>query len=153
MTKQDYINNYWEAAQAACTNTPIFPILALAESAIESSWGESYLTKEANNFFGMKSTDSWEAEGGQFVVKLTHEVTDGNRVQVTAKFRKYGSPEECFKNYVHFVTQPGYVALGVCDAATPEDQIKCIAKKYATDPLYAEKVTATMHGLAQLLPA
>jgi flagellum-specific peptidoglycan hydrolase FlgJ len=153
MLKQEFINNYWDAAKEACAGTPIFPILALAEAAIESAWGISYLTSEANNFFGMKSTESWEASGGKFVVKPTHEVVDGETITVQAKFRSYDTPADCFRNYVHFVTQPGYVALGVTEATTPEDQIKCIAQKYATDPEYSAKVTATMHGLRQLLPA
>lgn len=152
MTKQEYIEAYWPAAIAACTGSPIFPILALAESAVESAWGGSHLTLEANNFFGTKSTDSWEAAGGQFVFKPTREVIKGENVMVQAKFRKYDTPKACFENFVHFVTQPGYVACGVVDALTPEEQIRCIAKKYATDPLYADKIIGTMHSLKALLP-
>lgn len=153
MTKQEYINSYWQSAINACAGSPIFPIIALAESALESSWGESYLTKEANNFLGLKSTDSWEASGGEFVWKPTHEHIDGKDVIVQAKFRKYDSPEKCFKNYVHFVTQPHYIEHGVDKATTPEEQIRAIAATgYATDPSYSEKVIGTIHGLLLLLP-
>lgn len=152
MNKQDYITKYWADAQAACKGTVIFPLLALTESAIESGWGESYLTKEANNFFGIKSTPSWEAEGGKFVTKTTHEVSGGVNVLAPAKFRAYDTPQSCFENYVHFVTQPGYMAHGVGRADTPESQIVCIANAgYATDPLYAQKITAEMAILKPLI--
>ena len=151
MTKQEYISKYWKDAQAACAGTPIFPEVAIAEGALESAWGDSWLTREANNFFGEKSTDSWEEEGGKFITKPTHEVVNGESVVVVAKFRKYDTAMESFQNYVHFVTQPGYVACGVTNAKTPEEQAQCIAKKYATDPLYAEKIIGTMHGLKSLL--
>ncbi len=152
MTKQEYINKYWSDAVQACAGTPIFPLVAIAESAVESAWGNSWLTIEANNFFGSKSTPSWEAAGGKFVTKPTHEVVDGHSIVVIAKFRKYDTAMLGFQNYVHFVTQPGYVACGVTKAKTPEEQARCIAKKYATDPLYAEKIIGTMHGLQLLLP-
>ncbi len=138
---------------AACAGTPIFPLMALAESAVESAWGDSWLTKEANNFFGTKSTKSWEDSGGQYILKPTREVENGHNVIVQAKFRKYSSPQKSFENYVHFVTQPNYIAHGVDKATTPEDQIKCIAAAgYATDPNYANTIIGVMHGLLPLLP-
>jgi len=153
MTKQDFINNYWESAIEACLDTPIFPLLALAESAVESAWGESELTKEANNFLGIKSSLSWEEGGGSYVVKKTREVIDGKPVMVNAKFRKYPTPADCYKNYVHFVTQPNYVSHGVLVAKTPEEQVTAIAAAgYATDPDYAHKIISVMNGLRPLLP-
>ena len=153
MDKKLYIATYWTECQAACAGTPIYPLMALAESAVESGWGDSYLTKEANNFFGTKSTPSWEDAGGKFVLKPTREAVKGQNIIVQAKFRKYDSAQQCFENYVHFVTQPGYIAHGVDKATTPEDQIKCIAAAgYATDPNYADTIISVMHGLAPLLP-
>jgi flagellar protein FlgJ len=150
MTKTGFIAEYWEAIKAACAGTGVMPEVALAAGAVESAWGESGLTKAALNFFGIKSTESWEAEGGKYVELLTWEMIKGKRVQVMAKFRKYATVEDCFRNYAHFVTQPGYVALGVLEAKTPEAQIKAIAGKYATDPDYAAKLIGTMHGLMKL---
>ena len=152
MLKKDFINKYWPDAKAACAGSAIFPLLALAESAVESAWGESYLTKEANNFFGEKSTQSWEQSGGKYVVKPTHEVIDGKSVVVNAKFRKYDNAQKSYENYVHFVTQPGYVSAGVTKATSPEDQIRCIAHEgYATDPHYADTIISVMHGLLPLI--
>lgn len=152
MTQSDYIKQYWQAAQDACADTPIFPILALAESGHESGWGESGLTKQANNFFGLKSTPSWEGIGGKFITMPTHEVVNGQTITVDAKFRLYDTPTDCFKNFVHFVTQPRYVEAGVMTAASPEEQIKCIAAGgYATDPNYAGKVTLIIQALQALM--
>ena len=152
MTKEQFINQFWADCQAACAGSKIFPVMALAESALESSWGESWLTKEANNFFGTKSTLSWEQQGGKYVLKPTWEVVGGANVIIQARFRKYDSPADSYKNYVHFVTQPGYVEHGVLEATTPEDQIRCIAAAgYATDPHYADTIISIMHGLNELI--
>ena len=154
MTKQQFIALYWYDAVEACKGKSIFPLMAIAESALESAWGESWLTRQAFNFLGTKSTASWEAAGGKFIIKPTREVVDGKDVIIQAKFRRYDSPQQCFENYVHFVTQPNYVAHGVLTAATPEDQIRCIAAAgYATDPHYAAAIIEVMHGLVPLLPA
>ena len=152
MTKQKYLDMCWAAAVEACKGTAIFPALAIAESALESSWGESWLTKEAFNFFGTKSTKSWEAAGGKWVIKWTREVVGGQNKMIACRFRKYDSVQHCFENWVHFVTQPNYVKNGVLEAKTPEEQIRCIAAAgYATDPAYAATIVDILKGLAPLI--
>jgi len=170
MTKPQFISACYAAAVAACAGTPIFVEVLLAEGAMESEWGESWLTKEANNWHGIKSTPSWEAAGGKYVTKKTYEwTTDPNkgdkplvsktdkgvtkyRYTIEARFRQYDNIAKAFENYVHFVTQPGYVACGVTTAKTPEEQIKCIGEKYATGPQYAELITQIIHGLRPFIP-
>ena len=153
MTKQEYIAKYWEQCKAAVAGTAIFALLALAESGEESGWGESGLAKNHNNFFGLKSTESWEESGGQYVVLPTKENVGGKVVTIDAKFRTYKTFGDCIKNWVHFVTQPGYVAHGVLKAVTPEAQIRCIAATgYATAPNYAAECIGRMNELRALLP-
>lgn len=152
MTKREFVNKFWKSAQGACQNTPINPVMVMAAAAVESRWGDSGLTKEANNFFGIKSTDSWEKKGGEFVTKSTREVVKGKSIIIAAKFRKYANPTECFMAYVQFLHQPRYVRAGVLDATTPEQQIKAVAAAgYATDPKYAETIIAVMVGLKTML--
>ncbi|WP_279184161.1 glucosaminidase domain-containing protein, partial [Parabacteroides goldsteinii] len=53
MVKQEYIKQYLFPAQKAGECFGINPIVILAQSAIETGWGESTLAKEHNNFFGI----------------------------------------------------------------------------------------------------
>ena len=53
MLKQEFIKQYLFPAQKAGECFGINPIVILAQSAIETGWGESTLAKEHNNFFGI----------------------------------------------------------------------------------------------------
>ena len=53
MTKQNYIKQYLPLAQKAGERFGMNPIILLAQSAIETGWGESSLAVEDNNFFGI----------------------------------------------------------------------------------------------------
>lgn len=148
MLKQDYINKYYQQCKDACAGSPIFPIMAFAESALESGWGSSYLTLQANNFFGIKSTEGWEAIGGKFVTKPTREVVNGQSIIIQAKFRAYPTAKDCFTDYISFIDGPRYQAAGVESAQTPEDMATALqAAGYATDPNYAAEIIAVMQSL------
>ncbi len=153
MTKQEFVGKYWNAAKAACAGTGIFPETCFSEMALESAWGASYLTVHANNFLGIKSTDDWVKHGGKIITMHTKEQKeDGTPYIIEADFRLYDSPEDCFKNYVHFVTQPHYIAAGILKAKTPEDQAKVLQKAgYATAVNYADVIISIMHGLKPYL--
>ena len=53
MKKQDFIKQYLPLAQKAGVQFGMNPVIILAQSAIETGWGESTLCKEHNNFFGI----------------------------------------------------------------------------------------------------
>ena len=55
MEKHTWVTTHKTAAQNACAGTHIYPLLALAEGAVESAWGESELARQANNYFGVKA--------------------------------------------------------------------------------------------------
>ena len=53
MDKQRFVEFYFPAARMAGNLYRINPVVILAQSAIESGWGESTLAQEYNNFFGL----------------------------------------------------------------------------------------------------
>lgn len=64
----------------------------MAQAALESAWGQSQLTTEANNFFGIKG-----AYNGQSVSMPTTEYnSNGQMVNTTANFKKYPSAYASF---------------------------------------------------------
>ena len=51
-----------QAAAAAHTAGHIFPAYAACEAALESTWGQSRLARQANNLFGQKQSAEPESE-------------------------------------------------------------------------------------------
>ena len=113
----------------------IYPSLILAQSALESGFGQSDLAKVHHNFFGIKRTGQESSAAYQ-----TEEVLGGESVTVTANFRAYDSVEDSVKDYAALVgTLPRY--RGVVEADTPEEAARALVQGgYATDPAYAEKL-------------
>lgn len=113
----------------------IYPSLILAQSALESGFGQSDLARVHHNFFGIKRTGQESSAAYQ-----TEEVLGGESVTVTANFRAYDSVEDSVKDYAVLVgTLPRY--RGVVEANSPEEAARALVQGgYATDPAYAEKL-------------
>ncbi|MFM9413276.1 glycoside hydrolase family 73 protein [Peptococcus simiae] len=118
----------------------IHPSLILAQSALESGFGQSDLARIHNNYFGIKRTDKENA-----ATYDTEEVLGGESITVSAEFRAYDSVEASVKDYTKLVgTLPRY--RGVVEAETPEAAVKALVKGgYATDPAYAQKLIQIIH--------
>lgn len=116
----------------------------LAQSAHESAWGQSGLTENAFNFFGIKAGSGWE---GPVYTTQTWEVIDGEDVEVEADFRAYDNPYAGFRGYADFIVHEQQDRYG--DALNhpddPYDYIQAIFDGgYATDPAYVEGVSGTI---------
>lgn len=122
-------------------------IVTVAQAALESNWGQSKLSMVANNYFGIK------AHGKHARIQMsTCECEDGSRVEIKAEFAKYLSMLDCFQ------CRDGILARGASYAGAREKRndeagfIREIAKHWATDPNYAEKlmaVTTEVRGMTK----
>jgi flagellar protein FlgJ len=87
----DYINRYYDYAVSAGTEFDFDPIIMLAQGAMESGWGTSRMSNQANNFFGItafgKTNDYWKGEIYQQTTNLK------------LKFRVYNTPDLSFKDF------------------------------------------------------
>lgn len=123
--------------------------LMLAQAIQETGWGKSMLKGEAAgtfNLFGIKADKSWDAQTKDFV---THEFINGEKVSITDKFRVYSSYDEALRDRVKFLEKnPRYNEL--LEAGTKGDffkESKVLQNAgYATDPKYAENLTALFEG-------
>lgn len=159
LTREQFIKAYGQAAHVAAGDSGLFAETILAAAIVESAGkvggvyypGESALAKSANNFFGIKANSSWK---GDYVTMPTREYQGGVWVTVPAKFRKYGSPGESFKDYVNFLkVNPRYTTAGVFTAETPEIQAQRLqAAGYATDPGYASMLSSVIATVRRYLP-
>ena len=111
-----------------------------AQAALESNFGKSGLVKAANNLFGVKTGSSWQ---GDFIELPTREFANGKWVTVTAKWRKYPDYRAAIEDYAALIHRVYPQAVAVADDG--EAYAKALVSgelKYATDPLYSDKLIA-----------
>lgn len=154
MTREDFVKKYYADAVKATAGTGIFPQVMIAQAIIESSGkvngnyypGESLLAKLGNNYFGIKDSASWT---GPVITLQTGEYYGGVKSYVSGDFRKYGSVEESFKDYIDFLKKnPRYTSAGVFTAKTPAEQAAALQRAgYATDPRYSSLIVAVIDNV------
>lgn len=159
--RRKFVENYASVARSVTTGTGIFPETLLAMAIIESSGrvggiyvpGASVLSQRANNFFGIKAGGNWRGD----VLEIKTKEFDKERgyYYESAKFRKYPSAQDGFKDYVSFLQKnQRYAKAGVFTAPDYVTQITRIAKAgYATAPNYADVVSAVANQVKTYLPA
>lgn len=140
-TPEEFFKTYAKIAIADSIHSGVPPSITLAQAALESGWGGSGLTTNANNFFGIKTSSKWK---GPTYNASTHEYYSGssNPTTVSANFRKYGSPYESFEDHSIFLQEnPRYAALFKLDFLDYKGWAKGIkAAGYATSPDYSDKL-------------
>jgi hypothetical protein len=132
MQKDAFLSSAVGPARASQKATGVPASVTLAQAIIESGWGDSHMG-DAWNFFGIKARS-----GEPFVVVRTREVVGGNDVFIKAKFRRFASMEECFREHGRFLRDnPRYAPA--FETTDPESFARAIhAAGYATDPHYSD---------------
>jgi len=135
MTKQGFIAAATVAAQESSAVSGYPAGITVAQAALESAWGRSRLAAEAHNYFGIK------ARRGQPAVEFeTTEIVGAAPVRIRARFARYASMAECFRERDAIITRVPLYAAARAAAGEPEAFLRALAKHWATDPQYAEKV-------------
>ena len=128
-SENEYIKAYRNLAISEMHRTGVPASITLAQGIIESNYGRSTLSREANNHFGIKCHNGWTGPG------IHHN--DDRRNEC---FRKYNSPIESFQDHSDFLrTGSRYSFL----FSLPSDDYKGWARGlkkagYATNPDYAD---------------
>lgn len=149
---QQFIDKIRPAALAIEAETGIPWRFAMVQSAHESRYGQSQLTVEANNLFGITG-ESWQAAGKPVYVIMTTEY-DQNKVpyKVRRPFRKYANWEESLRDWADLLTRRYPKAVANAKAGDFEGFAQSLAEGgYATDPKYATKLASlntSLEGIA-----
>ena len=127
-----FVSRMWPHAQRVSERTGLDPRLVVAQSALETGWGRA---APGNNYFGIKSHGE---SGGQTF--RTHEIINGQRVNIDDSFRAYDGMGQSADGYASFLeTNPRY--RGLLSADGLDQQIAELQRSgYATDPNYGQKV-------------
>lgn len=133
--QQNFLNKIGPMAQADMKETQILASLTIAQAILESNWGESGLTEESNNLFGIKGQYN-----GQSVMYPTQEWDGTKYVNVNAEFKKYPSWKESVSDHsaLFHRLERYHNLIGVTDAVTACKLVQ--ADGYATSPIYAQSL-------------
>ena len=128
---QAYADQYAEAAMEQMKRYGIPASVTLAQGILESSNGESELSRLGNNHFGIKATASWLKNGGEYLVYTDDKANE--------KFCKYSSVADSYEHHSKFLANNQRYAK--CFQLSPDDYkgwTKGIAKAgYASGMGYA----------------
>lgn len=161
MHPKDFVHKYKPYAHDTEKKTEISAVAILAQSALETGWGEK---APGNMMFGVKASHDTPSEKRQLittteylrsphvkfpqVISITKMDNGLFRYKVKDWFRKYDSPEESFTDHAKFFLHNERYKKALEVKHDAYKFIEEIAKAgYATDPHYAE----TLKNVAKLV--
>lgn len=138
VSKDQFLKVIIPIAQQAQIDYGVRPSVLIAQAALESNWGESELSQQSNNYFGIKGKSS----GEQYATK---EFTQDKWQNVQASFRTYDSISDSVNDYAKLIKNGtswnANLYSSVITAKHYEDAAFALQKAgYATDPNYANKL-------------
>ena len=134
----NFFNSIATAAQQASRRYNLYPSLMMAQAALESGYGDSTLTKNAHNLFGVKYSGQ-----GSYVTMPTIEYYNGHKYSVAAKFQAYSSYYDSLERYAQLIANSFYNSNRTHSANVATAAKNLYHGKYgsyATDPQYADKI-------------
>jgi peptidoglycan hydrolase FlgJ len=148
--KTNFVQGLWPQAEQAGQLLGVDPRHLIAQAALETNWGRNVprdsAGRSSNNLFGMKASADWS---GSTVTSNTQEFQNGVAASTAAQFKAYATPAESLQDYVSLLrNNPRYSS-----ALNTGGDIQAFAAGlqhggYATDPDYANKITALTAAVA-----
>jgi type VI secretion system secreted protein VgrG len=135
MTKQEFVQQTYMAASKSSERSGMPAMVTVAQAALESNWGQSKLSQEANNYFGIKAHGTHDR-----IQMCTDECEQGKRVVIRAEFAKYPSLLDCIQCRDGILLRSAVYAGARQVREDEAGFIREMAKHWATDPRYAEKL-------------
>lgn len=148
-SQEAFVQSMLPHATEAAARLGVQPEVLVAQAALESGWGQRSIRhadgREAYNLFGIKAKGGW---GGERAVVSTLEYESGVAVRKREPFRAYSSYRESFMDYAEFILGNPRYAKALASASNPKGYYQELQKAgYATDPAYANKLTAMLKAL------
>lgn len=119
----------------------LFNSVIIAQSVLETGWGQSNIMMKANALFGIKTGTGWK---GKVYSSSTLEIYDGVEKTELATFRAYNTIEESIRDYYNLIEKNYNNALG---CGSQKESIEAIKNGgYATDPDYVNKIMSIINA-------
>ena len=144
---QNFIESVAQGAINGWTKYGVLPSVTVAQAILESGWGQSALSTQAHNLFGIKGSYN-----DQYVTMQTREVYNGQSYYIYDNFRKYANNSESVEDHGNFLYSNSRYANLLGDQSYASVARKLQADGYATDPSYASSLIklVEMYNLTQL---
>jgi len=149
MTNKDFTNKFYPLVKKITADTGIFPETVLAAAIVESGSGTSNLSKNYNNYFGIKTGGQWT---GPSYNRATKSILNKTPKSNTNNFRIYNSPADSFKNYVYFLTKNPRYAKALKAKTYQEQIIKIANAGYAEESNYADVLNNIAKTVKEFIP-
>lgn len=151
-SKEDFVRQMLPHAEQAARELGVDAEALVAQAALETGWGRSVPCNSKGdcsfNLFGIKAGSQWS---GATVNVPTIEFEEGIPVRRVERFRAYESPAASFRDYAALIRNNSRYenALGTGgDFASFASALQ--RGGYATDPKYADKVTAVANQVRDM---
>ncbi|WP_354699423.1 endolysin [Paraconexibacter sp. AEG42_29] len=140
-------------AQKSDRETQVPASVTLAQSILET--GSGTIAAGANNYFGIKAgvvadegegVFQWGVNGVGCVLRKTGEVIGGKMVTTIGAFRAYASLAKSIEDHGARLVANDVYKGAFAYTEKPEQFARVIARYYATDPEYANKVVSLMRS-------
>ncbi|MBN8492654.1 MAG: glucosaminidase domain-containing protein [Burkholderiales bacterium] len=118
---------------------PMADYIVIFGAAVRADGSPSY------NLFGIKAGKSWN---GATAEATTTEYVNGQPQQSVERFRAYGSYEEAFRDYANLLRNNSRFSAVIGSQDGTEFAKRLQQAGYATDPMYADKLSRIINGPA-----
>jgi Mannosyl-glycoprotein endo-beta-N-acetylglucosaminidase len=133
-----------EAARASHATTGVPASVTLAQAILESNWGESLLTRAANNYFGIKALGRVGNDGVVWM-RTTEYDDEGAAYATQAPFRAYKTVVDSVTDHSQLFQRVSLYRAAMRATRDPDEFARRIADAgYSTDPAYASKLIGLM---------
>lgn len=146
--RAEFVRDLLPHAEQAADQLGVDPRVLVAQAALETGWGQHVIRDgsgmSSNNLFGIKATGGWK---GQRLSIPTLEYADGVARRQRENFRVYDDLAAGFGDYVKLISGSERYSEALKNAEDPDAYLDAIQEAgYATDPDYANKIKAILHG-------
>lgn len=140
--KLEFIENVYEVAIDNYNDYGILPSITISQAILESGWGESTLSEEYNNLFGIKADNRWSGETAQLETKENYDDV------IVGSFRAYDSFKSSIRDHGKFLYEnERYRNNGFFEGKTYKEQAQALenagystAKDEDGNLIYADKL-------------
>lgn len=131
-----FLRSIVPAAQSSMRLSCVPASVTVAQAILESGWGCSELSEQANNYFGIKASHLGDPE--TYIQMPTAEYVNGVRVMQMADFEKYPTAADCFADHAALLSRAARYAPAMAVKADPlrfAGELQLCG--YSTSPSYA----------------
>lgn len=141
-SNQEFIDSLKDISIVEYRKSGLLPSVTISQAILESNWGRSKLTRDANNLYGIKADSSWHGD------KVLFNTKEYYNSHVNAYFRKYPSWADSVSDRTDFLMKNRrYLKAGLFESNTYRAQAQALEDAgYATTTnskgkkIYADKL-------------